>query len=75
MDFLVGKERLELSILAATASKTVVYSIPPLPHFLVPEVGIEPTFSQLSIECLRVYKALPTANISDSGKFFLKIHI
>lgn len=61
-----------------TASKAAAFTNfanCPLLRMLVPEVGIEPTFSQLSIECLRVYKALPTANISDSGKFFLKIHI
>lgn len=32
-NYLVGKERLELSILSALASKTSVYTIPPLAHF------------------------------------------
>ena len=32
---LVRKERLELSILSAVASKTTVYTIPPLAHYIV----------------------------------------
>lgn len=36
------EERLELSILSALASKTRVYTIPPLAH-LVAGVGFEPT--------------------------------
>ena len=43
---MVRKERLELSILSALASKTSVYTIPPLAH-LVAEVGFEPTISWL----------------------------
>ena len=33
---------------------------------LVGEVGIEPTLTALSRQCLRVYKARPKANISNS---------
>ena len=33
---------------------------------MVGEVGIEPTFAALSRQCLRVYKARPKANISNS---------
>ena len=33
---------------------------------LVGEVGIEPTLTALSRQCLRVYKARPEANISNS---------
>lgn len=33
---------------------------------MVGAVGIEPTLSQLSIECLRGYKSRPKANISNT---------
>ena len=52
---LVGKERLELSILSAAASKTAVYSIPPLALlYLVPPEWIEHSLSYeawLQVRC------------------------
>lgn len=56
---MVRKVGFEPTRLSALASKTSVAAITPLAHWLVPRVGIEPTLSQLSIECLEVYKASP----------------